>query len=341
MKKINKAVAAVLTPLLLSACSQNNENEPRLIESYLQEVIQPEYSRFIDSSKTLQSNATAFCSQPDETRFRTLRDQWRTTMGDWQRAEAVGQIYLEDNMDGWRFQFWPDKKNLVGRKVEQLLTKELPDTLGGESVIVQGLSALEYLIFDPKAGSWVSLGSEQRCALLQTVSRTMVENATSINHNWYEPGEFYLKITSTEPDKQVNVPVLVLNSLDVLVSRLIREINLPLGKSQANHYLAESWRSGQSLTNLSTSLDMAQSMIDFVKVNSKSSGDEWSDLQTSMRALKGSLDQLPASFALAHEQYGRDKLLEVSKELEAVRGIIQKASTTLNIPLGFNASDGD
>jgi predicted lipoprotein len=69
-------------------------------------------------------------------------------------------------------QFWPDKKNLVGRQVEQLVNGDKPvdaAALGKSSVVVRGLSAYEYILFDSKPDVASAEQKARYCPLLVAI----------------------------------------------------------------------------------------------------------------------------------------------------------------------------
>ena len=340
------AVVCVLS--LIAGCGQSENATQSAKDAYLNDVILVEHASLTQSAKTLHNWAETFCASPLDENFQSLRDSWREAMINWQGVEAVSQVYMEENMEGWRFQFWPDKKNLVGRKVEGLLKKPGQDDVRGESVIVQGLSAIEYLLFDPKNGQRILLGEESRCGLLQSVSRSFQLNSQDLDKKWQTTGVFYTDYASQEEDKKVTVPVLALNSLDILSSRLIRELNLPIGKTpsgkiRVNHYLAESWRSGQSLKNITASLDAGMKMTAFVSAMELEENElaVWQRLEDHLSALKAEIALFPPSVEESLEQKGRDSLIVLNKQFSNFRNDIQNASKELGAPLGFNANDGD
>ena len=329
--------------LWLVGCSQDGYNESASKEAYLNDVIIADLSGMHQRAAELNQQSASFCTSPVEENFQALRKSWSDAMLAWQSVEAVSQIYLEENMESWRFQFWPDKKNLTGRKIEALLKKPVGENLTEESVIVQGLSALEYLLFDPSNGQRILLGEDNRCRFLKAVSNTLVLNTDEMTRKWQLHGTLNNEYNSVEPEKQVTVPTLVLNSLDVLSSRLIREVKLPLGKQKVNHYLAESWRSGQSLSNIKHSLTVGQKMTSFVLKSTLSEQDRqvWQGLEEDLIRLDNEMELLPVSISGLMELHGREPLLALNENLSDLRVNIQKASSALNIPLGFNTNDGD
>ncbi|MGI9273409.1 MAG: imelysin family protein [Endozoicomonas sp.] len=335
-------VSVILCSLFLAGCGVNPEDKRPPLDALLEDVIRPEYAQLLESAEQFRQKSEAFCAEPDEPNFNGLRDSWRDAMFDWQGTEAVSQLYLEENMENWRFQFWPDRKNLVGRKVETLLEQELPQDLRRESVIVQGLSALEYLLFDPNTGSRIYLVEAERCRLLLAVSKSFVDNSRELNSLWEASGNFSKRMLSVDPEKGLTAQVWVINSLHTLVARLIRELNLPLGKKRVNHYLAESWRSGQSLGNTRESLYSAIIMIDFILGRSSSSDAMiWRELASTIESARLSLEQAPLSFAEAVKGDGLQKVVAIREQLSDLQRQIQGSAAQLDVALGFNASDGD
>ena len=84
-------------------------------------------------------------------------------------------------------QFWPDKKNLVARQVTALLGAKPNLTqadLDGASVVVQGLSAYEYVLFDKTIDLGDSATKARYCPLLTSIGEHQQQLAASVLQQW-------------------------------------------------------------------------------------------------------------------------------------------------------------
>lgn len=181
----------------------------------------------------------------------------------------------EENM-AWRFQFWPDTINLVHRKFKARINGDNPaiesDALAEASVAIQGLSALEYLLYDPKPGTLTNYQNQTHmCPLLKGTSTNLVTNAKILNRAWQK--EFPVRWLSM--DYLAAKPDYFHFQLEKVFSGIVMAIELietkklgaPLGiktdgesTGYVNPWQLESWRSGTSLNQIIATLEGAQQL---------------------------------------------------------------------------------
>ncbi len=305
----------------------------------LEDQIQPRYTSLVSEASNLRNLASEFCLNPDNKNFGLLQQQWRTAMLSWQSAEAVSQLMLEESMEGWRFQFWPDKKNLTGRKVEERLKNTAPTPQLSDSVILQGLSASESLLFDALA-----LKKTEYCQFLIENTEALFANSMELQQNWEKSGSYYIKLMAMERGKNtLGLNGWVLNSLDAQTSRLKKELTLPLGNSRTNLFMAESWRSRQSLENIRTVLAAFDALV-ALAIEQSASQDQaavWQDIVLELDSLSLSMQNLPYDFTTAIEQGRAEELRSLKEQINSLSTQIVKTASKLKVPLGFNSSDGD
>ena len=112
----------------------------------------------------------AYC-QGKET-LDTARADYLHAQKAWAELQPLLIGPLAEGNRSWQVQFWPDKKNLVGRQVEQLVIAQ-PQidaaALAKSSVVVQGLSAYEYILFDSKIDLADEATKARYCPLLSAL----------------------------------------------------------------------------------------------------------------------------------------------------------------------------
>lgn len=345
---MKKYLKLIILSLGLTGCDQFFPEKLDLSRSpmtvLLEDQIHPRYTSLVSEVSNLRNLASEFCLNPDNKNFGLLQQQWRTTMLGWQSAEAVSQLMLEENMEGWRFQFWPDKKNLTGRKVEERLKSKAPIPLLSDSVILQGLSASEYLLFDAQANDALALKKTEYCQFLIENTEALYANSMELQQNWEKSGNYYIKLMAMERGKNaLGLNGWVLNSLDTQTSRLKKELALPLGKSRTNLFMAESWRSRQSLENIRTVLAAFDALVALAIEQSASQEQAavWQGIVLELDSLSLSMQNLPYDFTTAIEQGRAEELLSLKEQINSLGTQIVKTASKLEVPLGFNSSDGD
>lgn len=125
---------------------------PSVMTRAVDDFIRPGYHRFHATAARLNANMEALCATPSAASVDAVRGAFNDTIDAWSRIEIVrvGPV-IEDN----RFErvlFFPDRKSTGLKQVQAALAK--PDdsvtqmaTLKDKSVAMQGLGALEFVLF--------------------------------------------------------------------------------------------------------------------------------------------------------------------------------------------------
>lgn len=133
------------------------------------QAIGARYTLLAEAGSQLEASAQAYCDAPDAEARTRLEDDWLEAYQAWQGVRFVDFGPIEQQSRAWQLQFWPDNKNLVGRKVQAWLNTDAPSTIeaiAADSVAVQGFPALEYLLFDEHMaprGLWPRQGPAGCC----------------------------------------------------------------------------------------------------------------------------------------------------------------------------------
>lgn len=177
------------------------------------------YQQLAQKALTLDTNAKAYCESPSESSRQALDKAWLDGFLAWQQVRFVDFGPVEKDNRGWQFQFWPDAKNLVGRKAGYLLGSDTPldgDTLSGHGVAVQGFPMVEYLLFDDTLnGTDRALPGARACELLTAVSGHIAATASDLSGEWQAFREAY-----TGNDLYTHTSIrAAMNALEVLEDR--------------------------------------------------------------------------------------------------------------------------
>src|SRR5262245_31544549 len=119
----------------------------------LTEVIRPGYAALAEESAALGKKVGALCEAPSSASLDASRKAFASAVAAWSKVEILrfGPIVADHRYE--RLFFWPDPKGLGDRQIRDALVKHdesvtKPETLAGKSVALQGLPALEYLLYD-------------------------------------------------------------------------------------------------------------------------------------------------------------------------------------------------
>lgn len=340
---------------LLAGCSPS-EPQQQLSDVLADGVLLPAYSAWHEADRQLASSAKAFCAETQN--LEEARQAFLSAQSTWAALQPLMLGPLAEGNRTWQVQFWPDKRNLVARQVEALLKEDAaltPAELKNASVVVQGLSAYEYVLFDPAIDLKEPTQKARYCPLLIAIGEHQQHLAAEVLQQWqaedgmaeqlkHFPNNRYAAAT----DAVAELLRTQINALDGLKKKL----GTPLGrqtKGKPQPYQAEAWRSNASLASLAASLASAErlwhgaaqdglhTLLSDEQAALKQRIDAaYSDSRQRLAALQRPLSELlgdDASRAELNTLYDSLNTLHRLHEAELAK--------TLGIQIGFNAHDGD
>ena len=351
-----KLLFTSLAALALGACAPQDP-QAQVTAALSEQVILPTYNRWVEADRALAKSAVAYCSgqidlQQAHADFFAAQKAWAEL-----QPLLVGPL-AEGNL-AWRVQFWPDKKNLVQRQVEQLL-KANPGidaaSLEKASVVVRGLTAYEYILFDPQIEQTDAATRQRYCPLLEAIGARQQHLAESILASWTAKDGMAAQLSKFPNNRYAESKEAIAELLRVQITAidtLKKKLGAPLGrqtKGIPQPYQAEAWRSATSLANVGAALASAESLWHGGKDGKGLRdllGSEQQDLAAridaayaeasgKLQALEPPLTELlasPAGVAQANDFYDSLNRLHRLQEIELAKA--------LNVQLGFNANDGD
>ncbi|WP_175652172.1 imelysin family protein [Pseudomonas sp. Marseille-P9899] len=350
-----KLLFTSLAALALGACSPQ---DPQAVTSaaIAKQVIMPTYSRWVEADRQLAVSALAYCE--GKASLDTARADFLHAQKAWAELQPLLIGPLAEGNRAWQVQFWPDKKNLVGRQVEQLVSGDKPvdaETVSKSSVVVRGLSAYEYILFDSKPDAANPEQKARYCPLLVAIAAYQKTLAEDILKNWNSNDGMLAQLTKFPNQRYADSHEAIADLLRAQVTALDtlkKKLGTPMGrlsKGIPQPLQAEAWRSQSSLKSIAASLAAAQTV--WVGVDNQG-----------LRGLLGKdqkalADKIDAAYAesiklldanthtldeLLQDEAGRQQLNAIYDSLNVVHRLHEgELAKALNIQLGFNANDGD
>jgi predicted lipoprotein len=352
--------AAIL--LLASAsAAQAEADHAAIAQASLTEVIRPGYAALAEQTGALRGKVETLCSQPSAVALSESKNAFAATVLAWSKVEILrlGPVTQDHRYE--RLFFWPDPKGLGLRQLQNIIAKQdetiaEPDELAGKSVALQGLPALEYLLYGDGAETLTMSGDGGafRCGFALSVATNIDRIARNVVEGWREGAAYEKSFLGPAPDDpRYHAPKEV--TLDLFKAftsgiELVRDQKLgkPLGASseQAKPKLAAFWRSGLSFENAAGNLEGVRALFaqgGFAQVVAQESpGVENSilfDLDHAIEVLRG--------IDTPMEQVAEDE--DLRAKIEALRVSLKSAARTAGdmiargagLAFGFNAMDGD
>ncbi len=345
-------------------------SEFQLVESIFIDVIIPKHEQLNDDLNALSEQADRFCIQPNDEQFNRLQHSWRLAMSSWSNIGSINFGPIDDTNAAWRFQFWPDPLNYVHRKFQSRLSGSNPaisrEELSEASVAIQGLSALEYLLFEAFQYDYEYYLEELHlCKILTGTARNLAEEAKKLlvlwqgnyQTNWLNP----TKDTSDKGFSKRHLEIIFNGMLTNLLVLKDRKLAGPLGlKVEEKNQLSsgnrgrikpkylESWRSKTSLENIRTNLQAMEAL--YIMPN----GFAWYlthqtknlELDARIRQLFSRLNARLEFFeASAYEQLMSSNVSYLEPLHEDVNELFSTLRfdymQALNLQFRFNSHDGD
>lgn len=334
----------LITTLTLAACSDPRQEVTTQLAG---QVLLPAHQQWQSSNTALLDSTRAWCSGDQE--LVSLKQTFHQTQTAWSRLQPLMVGPLSEGNRSWQVQFWPDKRNMVARQTEALLD-EFADLdqqqLDGASVVVQGLTAFEYVVFDQQVA--IADNRDRYCPLLVGIARHQQALSAEVIELWQQSGGMLEQLTRFPNDRYANADEALGGILRVQVTgvdTLKKKLGTPMGRLNngvPQPYQAEAWRSRHSTENLLAALEGAQAVWERVRSlvgDAKLVG----DIDAAYKSVRDKLAALPAPLMnMVQDKANQPQLQSLYADLDALENLQQTdLARHLGIQIGFNANDGD
>lgn len=325
-----------------------------------QTAIIPTYRAFETLSKDLDAATIAFCIAPDQTAYDTVTTAFAASAQAWARIQFISFGPISKDRRSSRIAFWPDQRNVLGRQLSAFLAAKddaalTQERFQGASVALQGLPALERLLFDDGGLTAFTSGDAAtfRCKFALSITGNLAAVATIVGDTWTTGDDAYLP----KLEKPGAGSGSFLNGSDALARFLndtvtgliaVRDLKILAPMKENGAKASEYRRSGAGKAALAANL---QGFADMLRAPgglldlARSSG-----AQAEADAASASLDKCLALItAIANpidvavtDAKDRETLTALDAELKSLRDVLAgPIAKALNLTLGFNALDGD
>lgn len=345
MKKrlLASAIAATLSLVGCQATNELASAKPEKTNHLSQNVYEVEFQAaqaFLVQTTNLEQSFSDYCASESKD-YAKVKQQWYQTMLAWMALQGQERGPATALEQSWNVQFWPDKKNTTGRKMSVLTKSDQAwsaEEISTQSVTVQGLGALEWLLYDKAS----TLSSDSKtCATGVAIAENLDNKAQIIADSWAENPWKSLEMTEWESE----YISLLSNQLEYSMKKLSR----PLAKiGKPRPYFSESWRSETSLSNLKANLEGMEALY-FANGNGLDAllrDQGHADLADRVgHQFEMALDTWPEDkslFAALQSKDGYRMVLAQYNKLEQLKYLIhEEVAIELGVVIGFNATDGD
>ncbi|MEM6615826.1 MAG: imelysin family protein [Pseudomonadota bacterium] len=188
------AVAAAFLVAGLFGASADEAKFEAALDKAIEAVIVPNHQSFAENAVGMVDPVQALCAAPSADALETARERFKSTTIAWSRVEMFrfGPAREENRFE--KLFYWPDRKGRGLKQVQRILANEdetarTGQTLSGKSVAVQGLPALEFVLFGTGSDDLAG-GAAYRCDYAIALTEVIAANAAALVAGWSEIGGY-------------------------------------------------------------------------------------------------------------------------------------------------------
>lgn len=166
-----------------------------LVDDALQHAIRPGFDDLAAAATVQEVQVAALCALPSAAALEATRAAFADTVRAWSAVEYIRLGPMTEANRADRLYFWPDRKGITLRHVQAALAKADPallanDGIAGASIAVQGLPALEFLLYGSGADDLAVAPAGYRCAFAAAVAGNIAGIAAAAAVEWHDPDGF-------------------------------------------------------------------------------------------------------------------------------------------------------
>ncbi|TIU85567.1 MAG: peptidase M75, Imelysin, partial [Mesorhizobium sp.] len=167
---MSKCLVLVLPFLLAAALPASAAVKASdVIERAIDGFVRPAYASLDEHAAGLAKAMHQLCEAPSEINLEAARSAFSGTVEAWSVAEIIAFGPIKENNRLERMLYWPDRKSIGLRQVQATLASKDPSAtdpvqLAQKSVAMQGLGALEYVLYGDGAETLAGKDESYRCA---------------------------------------------------------------------------------------------------------------------------------------------------------------------------------
>jgi predicted lipoprotein len=320
--------------------------------------IRPGYHALREVTSGLSQAGKALCDTPSQAALDAVRKSFGDTVDAWSRIEIIrfGPVTEENRLE--RMLYWPDRKGIGLKQVQAAIAAKDPTAadagqLAGKSVAMQGLGALEFVLFGTGSEA-LATDDAYRCSYGAAISGNLQTIAADLEAAWAAPGGFAKTWANPSGDnplyRDATEAVTELMGVFVTGTELVRDVRLGgfLGKEAKGDKPRQAlfWRSGKTVDALAGNLAGMKALLEASKLAEALPAEQsWMGgealFEFSNAANAASAAEGPVADVLADPDK-RAKLAYFGLVTSSLSNIFgTQMSGALGLTAGFSSLDGD
>jgi uncharacterized protein len=362
---MNRLLACLVALVIGAGTARADQETARppigpVLERMLVEYIRPGYAAVSSAATDLKTSATALCESPSDENLKAARSAFRGAVDSWARIEwlRLGPVMSDNRLE--RILFFPDRKGTGRKQVQAAIASQDESvtgvsTLAGQSVAMQGLGALEFILFGSGSDALTEPQVSHRCAFAQAAATNLVHLSDEIIAGWrdgtglvqafLEPGPANLLFRTDQEALNLLLGQMI-HGLDAIRDT---RLNAFLDKENPDHDRPKSalfWRSGMTLPSIRANLEGLETLFNEsgIEIVSKDSAPRLADtIRFEFRqAIRTSRSlEAPVSDLLGNPET-REKLVYLDYAIKIIVGRLdEEFAQAGGLAVGFSFGDGD
>jgi predicted lipoprotein len=178
-------------------------------ERLARDYARPAVGKTADAAAALDGALGGWCAKPDAAGAARVGEAFTQLALAWSGVEILrfGPLVQANRFE--RLAFWPDTRGVMPRQVQQLIAAKdeallAPGALAGRSVAVQGLPALEYVLYGDPALLKQSTQSSAptfpyACGYARAVAANVATISRDVAQAWSAQGDFGRQFAKPQP----------------------------------------------------------------------------------------------------------------------------------------------
>ena len=358
---LKRSALVLLLPLVLlgvvpaSAAVKASE----IIQQAIDGFVRPAYASLHDHAGHLTEAMHTLCTAPSQEDLDAARAQFSATVDAWSSAEIIGFGPIKENNRLERMLFWPDRKSIGLKQVQAALSDKDPTAtdaaqLAGKSVAMQGLGALEFVLYGDGAEALTGKADPYRCAFGAAIAGNIETMAGEVSTAWNKPDGFAALWANPGPQNALyrdgNEAVTELVGVFINELEMVRDVRLKgfFGASPAADKPRQAiyWRSQNTTNSLAANLSGIDDLFQVSKLGGALPPDaRWMAESIHIQLVNGVATAEPVSGpidkALADPAL-REKLEHFALITSSLSTLIgTRLTAEFGLTAGFSSLDGD
>ena len=356
---LKRFLPALALALAMSSPASAAVKASDVIQRAIDGFVRPAYASLHDHADGLAKAMDTLCQAPSQGNLDAAHAEFSATVAAWSSAEIIGFGPIKENNRLERMLYWPDRKSIGLKQVQAALaardpTASDPAQLAGKSVAMQGLGALEFVLYGDGSEALAGKDDPYRCAYGAAIAKNIETMAADVDAAWKKPDGFAALWANPGPDNALyrDGTEAVTELVGVFINELemVRDVRLKgfLGaKPDADKpRQASFWRSRNTGLSLAGNLSGIDKLFEASKLGDALPEDaRWMAESIHIQLVNGIATAMsvkgPIDKALA-DPAQREKLEHFALITSSLSGLIgTRLTAEFGLTAGFSSLDGD